>query len=155
MTIDSKIRGQILALFLIALGGWLLHLRIHPSTSDPNNFVPLISGIISVFIVPILFTMKRTSIIAYLLNGFSVIVGTIVMAHFSLSGLPSTVTFSYLMLKTTLADIAILLSKLFIAHNILMTYYPTGVGRFFTTGWWTRHFFYAVVIYLSGHFLWR
>lgn len=155
MIFEKNTRGPILAIFFISLGGWLLHLRIHPSANDPTNLVPLISGIMSVFIVPMLFTHKKTAIVAYLLNGFSVIIGTIVMAHFSLSGLPSTVTLSYIMLKTTLADISILLSKLFIAHTILKHYYPTGLGHFFTPAWWSRHFLYAAIVYCAGHFLWR
>ncbi len=155
MIFKQGIEKQIFALFFVSLGGWLLHIRIHPFAGNPPNFVPFIVGLLSVFVIPILFNYKKTYLIGYLLNGFSVVVGTAVMATFSLSGLPDPLTFSDVMLKTTLAVTFILLSKLFIGQMILHHYHPTGLGRMFTAWWWTRHFVYVAIVFSIGHLLWR
>jgi len=155
MAATKGIEKQLFALFLIALGGWLLHLRIHPFQGNPPNFVPFVFGLLSVFFVPILLSFKQTFLIGYLLNGFSVVIGVVVMATFSLSGLPDPITFSGLMLKTSLSYNLILLSKLFIGQMVLHHYYPTGLGRMFTAWWWTRHFVYVGTFFAVGHLLWR
>ncbi|UCE05951.1 MAG: hypothetical protein JSW07_20565 [bacterium] len=155
MILRKEIEKQVFTLFFIALGGWLLHLRIHPFEGNPPNFVPFIVGLISVFIIPVLFYFKKTYLIGYLLNGFSVIIGSVVMATFSLSGLPEPLTFSTIMLRTTLPVIFILFSKLFIGQMILHQYHPTGLGRMFTAWWWTRHFVYFAIVFSIGHWLWR
>ncbi len=156
MLFKKEIHQYIWALILISLGGWLLHLRIHPIVeANPANFIPFIFGLLNVIIVPFLLNSKKTVIIGYLINGFGVIFGTVIMATFSLSALPSPLTIGNLLLKTTLADIFILLAKLFIAQRVLAHYYPSGLGRMFTTLWWIKHFIYVAVIFAAGHFLWR
>src|SRR3989338_7153438 len=72
-------------LFFMALGGWLLHLRIHPPVKDADFLIPYISGIVSVFCLPLLFWFRRTAALAYVINGFLVITGTITMEHFSIA----------------------------------------------------------------------
>ena len=153
MIIKKELRIPILSLFLLSIGGWFLHLRIHPVTENPSYYIPFIFGILNVFIVPFLFHFKKTVIIAYLINGFGVIMGVITMAHLSITGLEPPFTFTIIFIKTTLADIFILLPKLFIAHTILLHYFPSGLGRFFTLGWWLRHFGYLTIVYICGHFL--
>ena len=44
----------IVALFFLALGGWLLHLQLHDPAKDAENYIPVVAGLISVFIVPFL-----------------------------------------------------------------------------------------------------
>jgi hypothetical protein len=151
----KEITNPILALIFLSLGGWLLHFRIHPLSGNPSNFVPFTFGLINTVVTPFLFNYKKSVIIAYLINGLAVIVGTIVMAHFSLSHLPEPLTFTNTIFRTTLADIFILLPKLFIGQTILSFFYPAGLGRMFTTSWWVRHFFYVAIVYSLGHFLWR
>jgi tellurite resistance protein TehA-like permease len=79
----------ILAIFFLALGGWLLHLRIHPTTKDAENYIPLVAGFISVFVIPVLFIFRSTISFAYLLNGMTVIIGTITMTHFTIENPPA------------------------------------------------------------------
>ncbi len=153
--INDHVRNHILALFFISLGGWLLHLRGHPIDGNPANYIPFIFGVLNVFFVPVLFSFKKTSIIAYLINGFSVIIGVIVMARFSLSGLPYPVIFSSVVLKTTLPFIFILIPKLLLGQIILKQYYPSGLGRMFTTVWWVKHSCYVTIVYILGFYLWR
>jgi len=92
---------------------------------------------------------------AYLINGLGVIIGAIAMATLSLSALPDPLTFTSIIFKTTLADILILFSKLFIGQMVLLHFYHTGLGRMFTPSWWIRHFCYLSIVYTLGHFLWR
>ena len=156
MTILNKdISKQILALFFLALGGLLLHSRIHPVTSNPSNYLPFVFGILNVFVIPIMFNYRKTHLAAYLITGFSVIIGSIAMAHMSIAHPPVPLTVSNILLKTTLADIFLLLPKLFIAHMIFLHYNPTGLGRLFTAGWWARHAGYLAVVYTLGNILWR
>jgi hypothetical protein len=154
MIIKKEIRTPVLALMLLSLGGWLFHFKIHPVSANPSNFVPFVFGLLNFIITPLLFNYKRTVIIAYLINGLAVIMGTVLMAHFSLSHLPSPLTFTNIIFRTTLADIFILFPKLLIGQTILLHFYPAGLGRMFTTSWWARHFLYIAVVYSLGHFLW-
>jgi membrane-bound ClpP family serine protease len=155
MIFKKEIRKPILALLFLSLGGWLLHFRIHPVSNNPSNFVPFVLGLVNIIITPLLFNRKKTVIIAYLINGLGVIIGGIIMAHFSFSVLPKPLTFTNIIFKTALGDIFILFSKLFIGQTILLHFYPTGLGRMFTPSWWVRHFFYLTIAYSLGHFLWK
>ena len=155
MIFKKEIRGPILALMLLSLGGWMLHFRIHSISANPSNFVPFFIGLFNVLIVPQLFNYKKTVIVAYLFNGAGVVIGAITMATLSFYALPEPLTFTNVIFKTTLADILILSSKLFIGQVILSHFYPAGLGRMFTTSWWIRHFCYLSVIFSLGHFLWR
>jgi hypothetical protein len=155
MIFKKEIRKPILSLLLLSLGGWMLHFRIHSISANPSNFVPFFLGLVDIIITPQLFNHKKTVIIAYLFNGVGVIIGAIVMATLSLSALPAPLTITSIIFKTTLADILILFSKLFIGQVILSHFYPNGLGRMFTTSWWIRHFCYLSIIYSVGHFLWR
>ncbi len=115
----KEIRNEILAIFLIALGGLLLHLRIHTLEASAFNIAPRIVGIISIVVLPFLFNSKKTAPAGYVLNLIAIIVGTIAMAHFSIETWNEPVTVSNILLHSTLADILILLARLPIAHSIL------------------------------------
>jgi len=155
MLFNKEIRGPILGLLLLSLGGWMLHFRIHPITANPSNFVPFFIGLLGVIVTPVLFSYKRTVIVAYLLNGIGVLIGTLAMAAFSISHPPDPVTSAGVIFRTTLGDILILFSKLFLGQVILSHFYPAGLGRMFNLSWWIRHFFYFLIAFSLGHFLWR
>ena len=152
MNSKKTIRFQILSLFFISLGGWLLHLKRHAISDNPANYIPFIFGILNISIVPLLFNFKKTFFFSYLINGFGVIIGTILMAAMSLSGLPHPLTFGKIMLRTTLPDIFLLLPKLFIAQTIFHSYFPSGRGRLFTMAWWVKHFCYLAIIYFLSFY---
>lgn len=155
MVSNKEIHNHIISLFLLSLGGWLLHLRIHPLGDNPANYIPFIFGILNITIVPITLNYKKTFLFGYLVNGFGVISGIIIMTVFSLSALPYPVTFSAVVLRTLFAYNVILLSKLFIGQRIFYFYYATGRGRMFTFLWWFKHFIYLSIVFALGHFLWR
>lgn len=122
----EEIRLPILALFLISLGGLLLHIRIHPPTG-PWNAVPFVSGLVAAFVLPFLFNQRKTVALAYVINLAAVIVGTAMMAYHSFthwSDMP--VTIGGILFQTTLADILILGGKLPLAHMILRHFRPKG-----------------------------
>jgi hypothetical protein len=157
----KEIRSPILALVLISLGGCLYHARVHAvsfdaqSPANPANFVPFVFGLLSVIIAPLLLNFKRTVIVGYLLNGMSVIVGTLTMATLSLSHPPSPLTFPSIFLGTMLPSILLLFPKLFLGQTVLLHFYPQGLGRMFTPAWWTKHFCYLGIVFTLGHFIWR
>lgn len=153
--LQKEIRNPILSLFFLSLGGWMLHFLIHPVSASSAYLVPFCCGLVSVLLVPMMLNYKKTAIPGYLLNGFSVVIGTVVMAHYSLSDLPQPLTFSTILFRTTLPDIFILLPKLLIGQMILRHYFPGGLGRMFTTIWWMKHFCYFAIVYSIGHFILR
>ena len=155
MLFQKEIRKPILALMLISLGGWMLHFRIHSITAHSVNFLPFLLGLVDIVITPVLFNYRKTVVVAYLVNGIGVIIGSIAMAVFSIYHFAEPATLSNILFKTMLSDIFILLSKLFIGQLILSYYYPSGLGRLFTTSWWVRHFCYLSLIFALGHFWWR
>ena len=108
----------ILTIFLIALGGWLLHLSIHPVAKDAGNYTPAVAGFISVLIIPLLFIFRKTTSLAFLLNGATVIIGTIMMAHFSIKHPPHVWDLETILLGTLLADILLLWGKFAVGKAI-------------------------------------
>ena len=159
--IRKELRLPILSIFLLSLGGWLLHMRAHPVSFDPANpsnpafFVPFVAGILGIVAAPILLNYRRTVVVGYLLNGMSVVIGAITMALLSLGHLPSPLTPRGILFGTMLSSILLLFPKLFLGQIVLYHYHPNGMGRLFTPFWWTKHFIYLSVIFTLGHYLWR
>ena len=155
----------ILAIFFLALGGWLLHLRIHPIAKDAENYIPLVAGFISVFAIPVLFIFRSTISFAYLLNGMTVIIGTITMAHFTIEHPPQEWTLQTIFIGTLLADIILLWSKFAVGKAIFdldstvnHPDAPVSSGRFFrfpNIGFWFVHFISLTAVYLIGNYFWK
>lgn len=154
----------IASLFCLALGGWLLHMRIHPLSKNVDYIIPFISGIISVFFIPVLFCFKPSVTLAYILNGFLAILGTITMAHLSIAQFEGPVTLKDIIFNTTFADIVILWGKfaigkaLFDLEHLKSDIDTAPKGRFFrypNMGWWWIHLFGLSAIYALGKILWK
>ena len=60
MTLKSLRTGLLLALFLVSLGGVLLHYRIH-TLDKPANIIPFLCGLISMTVVMVMFFYKKTA----------------------------------------------------------------------------------------------
>ena len=165
MNRKNTLKAELIAsLFFLALGGWLLHLRIHPLVKDEENVIPLISGMVSVFCLPFLFCFRPTVALAYIINGFLAIIGTITMAHFSITHFQGPITPVRIILNTTFADIVILWAKfaagkaLFDLESLKSDTDKTAKGRFFrypNMGWWWAHLFALTIIYALGNILWK
>jgi hypothetical protein len=165
MTVRTYTKTILLAaLVTLSLGGLLLHIRIHPIAKNPANLIPLISCLLSIFVIPALFSFKKTVEYGYVLNGFLVIIGTIGMAHFSLVNWPAPATVGSIIFKTMLIDILILWSKFFIGKALFdlefFGYDPhkakKGITyRYPNLGWWTVHLVAISLVYLLGNLIWR
>lgn len=165
MTKKKMIKAILVAgLFFLAFGGWLLHLRIHPLVKNADNIIPLISGIISVFCLPLLFWLDSTITLAYMINGFLAIIGTIIMTQFSIVNFKGPYTLDNIILNSTLADSSILWGKfalgkaLFDLHHLKSDKDMAAKGRFFrypNMGWWWVHLFAAALVYALGNIFWK
>jgi len=155
----------IAGLFLVSLGGVLLHSRIHPVTKNAANIIPLIFGLVSVFFIPFLFWFRRTLNLAYIVNGFSVIIGTIAMAHFSIAHFQGDLILPNIILNTLFADIAVLWGKFALGQALFSLEFlksdadiVAAKGRFLrypNMGWWWVHLFALATVYTLGNILWK
>ena len=123
-------RALLIALFLIAVSGLLLHYRIHnfmvPDKLNPGvfifngtRFLSFIFPLIDVILVTLLFTSRKTAVYGYLLNGLIVIYGTVFMAHFSIAELTTkSIPLKDWVLKSTIPDIGIAWVDFFIGKAL-------------------------------------
>ena len=165
MSTRTYIKSLLLvSLTTLAIGGFFLHLRIHPFTEHAYGAVPFISGLLSILLVPCLFSFRKTLDYGYILNGLLVILGTIAMVQFSITHWPQPVSFEAVLLKTNLADILILWAKFFVGKALfdleLFGYDPnhTKKGaswRYPNLGWWMIHVAAISTVYWLGNLLWR
>ena len=127
-------RVLLLALFLLALSGLMLHYRIHnfmvPDKLNPGavlfdktRFLSFIFPLVDVFLVTLLFTSRKTVVYGYLLNGLIVIYGTILMAHFSIAELTAkSVPVQSWLLKSTIPDIGVAWADFFVGKALYDLY---------------------------------
>ena len=168
MNRKAYIKATLLSgLIVLALGGWLLHYRIHPPMAHGYDLIPFITGIITIIIVPWLFCYRSTYAYAFVINGFMVILGTITMAHFSLAHLSGPLTVQALFFNTLLPDILMLwgnfaLGKALFDLEVLNTAAdplpPLTFWRYWrypNNGWWLIHLVTWSLVYALGNILWR
>lgn len=165
MTNRTYVKSSLLcALIVLSVGGFLLHVRIHPFAQNSSNIVPVISCVLSIIVVPLLFSFKKTISYGYVLNGFLAVIGTITMAHFAIVHWPSPITLSSIILTTTLPDILIVWCKFFIGKSLFdletFGYDPDRprMGksyRYPNMGWWLVHLVAVSIVYYLGNLLWR
>jgi hypothetical protein len=165
MTQKENLRALLLsALFFLAVGGLLLHCRIHVWGTSPSNFIPAVSGIISVGLIPLLFYFRSTVTFGYLLDGITVIIGMITMVHFTLKNAPSEWSLQTIFFQTLMADIIMLCAKfatgkaLFDLEIVRKLDDATHGGRFFrypNMGFWCVHLVAMSVVYILGFQVWK
>jgi hypothetical protein len=122
------------ALVLLAVGGLLLHYRIHyfmivtklhPGQIEFSGslFLATLFPAIDVVLVTALFLSRKTAVYGYLLNGMLVIYGTIFMAHFSIAQMiTKSIPLQSMLLSSTLPDIAILWADFFVGKALYDLY---------------------------------
>jgi len=132
----------------------MLHFRVHPATKVLYGYVPMVCGMISAILIPLFFCFRKTLHLAYILNGFTAIVGTITMAHFGIVKMP------------IIPDIFLVWGKFFVGYVIFnlalrdvetAAVKPKGVMaiRYPNLGFWFVHLFTLSVVYYLGQLLWR
>lgn len=124
----------IIALFLLALSGLLLHYRIHPfmvadklnpeiKIFDSTKFLSFIFPMIDLILVTALFLSRKTAVYGYLFNGLIVIYGSVFMAHYSIAEMISkSIPLDQMLLKSTFPDIAIAWADFFIGKVLYDLY---------------------------------
>ncbi len=160
MIFKKPVRKLIIELWLLTLGGFLLHNHLHPlpTSAHPQpaaDFLPFMWDVVALVSLPFLLNYRKTVIVGYLINGIGVIVGTAAMSTFGFARPPHPLTFSSFFVATTVPEILIVSSKLLIGQIVLLNFYPQGLGRVFTPFWWARHYVYIGAMFAIGHFVWR
>lgn len=124
----------LIALFLLAVSGLMLHYRIHnfmiadksyPGTFmfDGIRFLATLFPLLDVVLVTALFMSRKTAVYGYLLNGLIVIYGTIFMAHFSISEIiAKSIPLHSMLLKSTLPDIGVAWGDFFVGKALYDLY---------------------------------
>jgi hypothetical protein len=160
MTTEPKgsIRGELASLVLLSLGGLMMHWRYHPiplpgAPASHINIVPFLLGLAGVLVVPLLLSREKTWFTGYLINGFAVISGTVMMGYLGISGWSGLPGIDTVIFDSMLPVILLSIPKLIIGQRILHHYRPLGMGRMFTARWWTRHFFYVSAVFTAGKLL--
>ena len=172
MTQKQNLRVLLLfALVFLALGGFLLHYRIHPpvvvswttTAPKPWNIVPVLSCLVTLFVITPLFYFRKTLAFGYVLNGMTVIIGTIAMAQFTLTHPPPVWTLTTVLFQTLLADIVLLWAKFAVGKALfeleLFRNDETAArkGRFFrypNMGWWWVHVVTLSAVFWLGNRFW-
>jgi hypothetical protein len=155
---DGSIRGELASLVLLSLGGLLMHWRYHPiplpgAPASHTNIVPFLLGLAGVIVVPLLLSREKTWFTGYLINGFAVISGTVMMGYLGISGWSGLPGIDTVIFDSMLPVILLSIPKLIIGQRILHHYRPLGMGRMFTARWWARHFFYVSAVFTAGRLL--
>lgn len=153
MTVKNKVKlALVVALFLIGAGGLIVHLWVHSPDKGAYGLVPLTAGILSVGLVPWLFLYRRTLNFAYLVNGFTVILGTVTMGHYALTREPIWLDLLFLWPKLLLG----------FAFYQLEVFNPDSAPKLgFNTiryphfGFWLVHLVGFTTVYALGALLWR
>lgn len=143
----------IIGLFVLGLGGLWLHHNVHNPAKVVYGYVPFLSGLLSVILIPILFFFRRTLHLAYLLNGFTVIFGVIAMSYLSLA------------VRPIWPDVIMLIAKFLVGRALfcLEIYHldnaPKIKGwhliRYPNMGFWYVHFVLLTVVFILGKVIWR
>jgi len=132
-----KKKTLLIALFLLAVSGLMLHYRIHnfmvadklhPGSFlfDGTKFLATLFPLADVVLVTALFMSRKTAVYGYLLNGLIVIYGTVFMAHFSIAEMVAkSMPLQSLLLKSTLPDIGIAWGDFFVG-KALYDHYMRG-----------------------------
>ncbi|MBU1105195.1 MAG: hypothetical protein KKB51_00905 [Candidatus Riflebacteria bacterium] len=116
------IKFPVFGLFCMALGGFLLHYRIHPPSRDSFNLIVFFFSLFNALILPFMFLKRKAVPWAYIINATSVVVGVVTMTWFSIANWKDPITLYNLMFQSTLPDSLILLGKLPLAHVILLAW---------------------------------
>jgi hypothetical protein len=124
----------IIALFLLAISGFLLHYRIHAYLIpdkvtvgififNKTNFLASLFSLIDAVVVTTLFLSRKTAVYGYLLNGLIVIIGTILMAHFSIIDIMAkSIPMASWFTRSTLPDIGVAWADFLVGKSLYDLY---------------------------------
>jgi len=116
----QSVKLLIIAHICISLGGFLIHLRLHPLGQSLYFWWAAPVAAFSVVVLPFLFARRSTVGWGYMLNAGTVLIGLVGMAYYSLMKADWPITLSFILRESTLPYTFVLLAKLAIAHVILV-----------------------------------
>ncbi len=103
----------------LSLGGLLIHMKIHPVNKSLYFLWASPVNIFSFIVLPILFIRPSTVAWGFIFNAFTVGIGTIGMAYFSVLTFEPPFSLFRLLSESTLPAIVILWAKIPLAMLIL------------------------------------
>ena len=152
MTVSARLRyALVFALFSISAGGASLHYMAHPPARGDYAYLPMAVGLVSALVIPWLFLSKKTLHAGYLLNGFSVVLGTVTMVHYALAARPIW------------PEIPILWGKFLIGYALFqLEAFPATANispgvktvRYPHLGFWVVHLLAVATVYTLGNLFW-
>lgn len=151
------------SLFIVSLGGLLIHLKLHPPPGPSWHYLPYSAGVTSILVVTVLFFFRRGTPFGYVINGMLVIIGTIAMTHFSLAFPPKVVSFSSLITGSMFPFILVLWTNFVLGKALFELSLMKADGqrrrggklfRYPNMGWWFIHLVALSTVYYLGHELW-
>ncbi len=165
MTMRTYVRSTLLgALIILSLTGFMIHTHVHFIAQNLSFITPIVAGILSIIVVPILFWSKETLAYGYVLNGFLCIIGTVTMAHFAIARWSAPTSPPDILLRGMVIDILIVWGKFLVGKALFeletFGYAPdrpkAGISyRYPNMGWWLIHLTVISLVYFLGHLLWR
>lgn len=165
MTQKNNIKYLLLTgLVLCSLIGLPVHLMVHPASKLEVFYVPVISCLFGTIVVPLLFIFRRTIHYGYVLNGMTVIIGTVTMTHYSIHQFPLPFLFANILYKTLIIDVLILGMKFCMGKAVFdlemfsgnLNSEHRGIWyRYPNMGWWWIHLVAIGIVYTAGHIIRR
>jgi hypothetical protein len=116
--------GPVLGLWVMSLGGLLLHGRIHPPSKDAFNWFATGTLVFNTTILPWMWLYRRTMPWAYIVNITTVVIGVVTMTYFSIVHWKQPLTLWNILMFSTLADSLILCARLPLGQVILRAWRP-------------------------------
>ena len=126
---QQSVKLLIIAHICISLGGFLIHLRLHPPGQSLYFWWAAPVSAFSVIVLPFLFAGRSTVGWGYMLNAGTVLIGLVGMAYFSVLKAVWPMTLSFIFRDSLLPYMFVLLAKLAIAHVILVEMHSQSIQR--------------------------
>ncbi|MFP3982128.1 MAG: hypothetical protein ACLFV2_00350 [Desulfurivibrionaceae bacterium] len=117
--IPRSVKILILVHIIISLVGMAAHLDQHPPGQSLFFWWPVLGGVVSLVVVPLLYARPATVAWGFLFNAMFVVIGTLGMAYFLLITFEGSLTFYRLITESTLPKIFLLWTRLLVAWFIL------------------------------------
>jgi len=152
---------MLIDLFVVSVGGLLLHLHFHPLGTD-YAWVPFAAGLLTASLILVLFAFDRTIEYAYVLNGMFVVIGTITMIHYSIVHFPGDHRLISVLTNTLLPEILVMWTNFGIGKVLLEMKerdlakpHTERPFRYPGMTWWALHLVLMSGVYSLGRILWK
>lgn len=118
--ISRQVKLFILIHICISLAGLAIHLTLHPVDKSIYYWWASPVNAFSLFVITFLYVRPSTVAWGFMLNAFTVLIGTLTMSYYSLLTLERPLTLYLVLTKSPLAGIIVLWIKVPVAYYILV-----------------------------------